>query len=97
MSVQILKLKTGMVLIGDRLFSAERAISNHAPVKFKNVLQVRNIGELNERMTALSFFVYLPFAEDNIIQLFEDQIESFGDANKHMLQQYQSASAQKFA
>jgi hypothetical protein len=97
MSVQILKLKNGTFLIGDRQFSAERAISNHAPAKFKNVLQVRNNSEITEKMTALSLIAYMPFAEDGIVQIFEDQIEAYSEANKHMQQQYEASVKHRFA
>lgn len=90
MSVQIFKLTNGKFIIGDRLFSTDRALSERAPVKLKNVVIINVPGEFTEKMTSLPLSAYLPFAEDNIVQLFEKQVESFAEINKTLKERYES-------
>lgn len=102
MSVQIFKLTNGKFIIGDRLFSTDRALSERAPVKLKNVVVINSSSEFiekmtnlpnsssefTEEMTNLPLSAYLPFAEDGVVQLFERQVESFADVNKSLKKRY---------
>lgn len=90
MSVQIFKLTNGKFIIADRLFSTDRALSERAPLKLKNAVVINAPGEFTEKMTNLPLSTYLPFAEDNIIQLFEKQVESFAEVNKALKERYES-------